>query len=92
MPYSLSLMSTTGLLFDQDISLNKRSDSGERIVRLDIQAIDGKLQEEEQDNTISSKDRITRIKGCATMWHENSAEMCEMMKSIFRMDEDYCAR
>ena len=92
MPYSLSLMSTTGLLFDQDISLNKRSDSGERIVRLDIQAIDGKLQEEEHNNTISSKDRITRIKGCATMWHENSAEMCEMMKSIFRMDEDYCAR
>ena len=85
-------MSKTGLLFDQDVSLNKRSDSGERIVRSDIQAIDGKLQEEEQDSTISSKDRVTRIKGCATMWHENSAEMGELMKSIFRMDEDYCAR
>jgi chitin synthase len=85
-------MFTTGLLFDQDISLNKRSDSGERIMRVDIHAIDGKLQEEEQDSTISSKDRVTRIKGCATMWHENSAEMCEMMKSFFRMDEDYCAR
>ena len=85
-------MSKTGLLFDQDISLNKRSDSGERIVRLDIQAIDGKLQEEEQDNTISSKDRITRIKGCATMWHENPEEINVMLKSLFHMDEDYCAR
>ena len=30
------------------------------------------------------RDDITRIKGCATMWHENSEEMIEMIKSIFR--------
>ena len=42
--------------------------------------------------TLKPRDDITRIKGCATMWHENSEEMIEMLKSIFRMDEDYCAR
>ena len=37
-------------------------------------------------------DTTTRIYGCATMWHENTQEMTEMFKSIFRIDEDYCAR
>ena len=63
--------------------MNKRSDSGERIV---------KFLPNKEDDTITSEDKITRIKGCATMWHENQAEMSEMLKSIFRMDEDYCAR
>ena len=81
----------SGLLSEVDVQMNKRSDSGERISRLDIKAINGNLIVEE-DSTITSRDRITRIKGCATMWHENSDEMCEMLKSIFRMDEDYCAR
>ena len=63
--------------------MNKRSDSGERIVKF----LPTKI-----DDTISKEDKITRIKGCATMWHENQAEMSEMLKSIFRMDEDYCAR
>ena len=30
--------------------------------------------------------------GCATMWHESTEEICEMLKSIFRIDEDYSAR
>ena len=40
----------------------------------------------------SDYDEVTRIMGCATMWHENSDEMIEMIKSIFRIDEDYSAR
>ena len=32
-------------------------------------------------------DEITRIKGCATMWHESEEEMTEMLKSLFRIDE-----
>ena len=105
--------------------LNRRSDSGERIFRMDIQAIDGKIQEEEVEEniyedigslkakkkprrgeprkissgqyhsdkqTLTREDKVTRIKGCATMWHESTEEICEMLKSIFRMDEDYCAR
>jgi hypothetical protein len=39
-----------------------------------------------------SEDEIIRVYGCATMWHENSEEMAEMLKSIFRMDEDHSAR
>ncbi len=35
---------------------------------------------------------VTRIKGCATMWHESPQEMAQMLKSIFRMDEDVFAR
>ena len=37
-----------------------------------------------EGETLRPKDEMTRIKGCATMWHENSAEMIEMIKSIFR--------
>ena len=43
-------------------------------------------------NDTISEDEIPRVKGCATMWHESSDEMAEMLKSIFRMDEDYSAR
>ena len=107
----------SGLLFDQDISLNRRSDNGAKIFRLDVQRVDGDEDVDEQENiyediqsvkkkqrkvssgqyhsdkqTLTREDKVTRIKGCATMWHENTEEICEMLKSIFRMDEDYCAR
>lgn len=39
-----------------------------------------------------SEDEISRVYGCATMWHESTEEMGEMLKSIFRIDEDYSAR
>ena len=41
---------------------------------------------------IKAEDEVTRVMGCATMWHESSDEMTEMIKSIFRIDEDYSAR
>ena len=41
---------------------------------------------------IKAEDEVTRVMGCATMWHESSEEICEMLKSIFRIDEDYSAR
>ena len=44
------------------------------------------------NNKSKSSDNITRIYACATMWHETEDEMMEMLKSIFRMDEDQCAR
>jgi chitin synthase len=39
-----------------------------------------------------STDHVTRIYACATMWHETKEEMMEILKSIFRMDEDQSAR
>ena len=41
---------------------------------------------------IRASDKITKIYGCATMWHETKEEMMEMLKSIFRIDKDYSAR
>jgi len=50
--------------------------------------------ESSQQATAKTKtsDSITRIYACATMWHETKSEMMEMMKSLFRMDEDQSAR
>ena len=41
---------------------------------------------------LSKDDQTIRIMGCATMWHENTEEIEEMLKSIFRIDDDYSAR
>ena len=35
-------------------------------------------------SVVRPSDKITKIYGCATMWHENKEEMIEMLKSIFR--------
>ena len=50
--------------------------------------------ESSQPTTAKAKtsDSITRIYACATMWHETKKEMLEMIKSLFRMDEDQSAR
>ena len=48
--------------------------------------------ESKVDTNTFNKDTITRVMGCATMWHESKPEMCEMLKSIFRIDEDYSSR
>ncbi|KAF7636295.1 hypothetical protein Mgra_00004282 [Meloidogyne graminicola] len=40
----------------------------------------------------SNADKICKIYVCATMWHESALEMGCMLKSIFRLDEDQCAR
>ena len=40
-------------------------------------------------NMVKKSDQVTKIFGCATMWHENIEEMIEMLKSLFRVDMDY---
>uniref|UniRef100_A0A914UJB2 chitin synthase n=1 Tax=Plectus sambesii TaxID=2011161 RepID=A0A914UJB2_9BILA len=43
-------------------------------------------------DSASTADAITKIYACATMWHESPLEMTCMLKSLFRLDEDQCAR
>ncbi|TRY63908.1 hypothetical protein TCAL_11841 [Tigriopus californicus] len=103
-----------GLLVDQSLMANRRSDKGRARMRLDAKgqkvnhavSYDGHPDDEEKQKKrrafalpsrevvaqLNPEDQITRIKGCATMWHESPEEICEMLKSIFRIDEDYSAR
>ena len=46
----------------------------------------------EGSGSLKPEDKVTRVFGCATMWHETEEECTEMLKSIFRIDEDYSAR
>lgn len=94
-------------LIDQSLSLNRRRDDEGEVktdeLDLDRVGMDGDndisqyyetISESSQTNTSKTKtsDSITRIYACATMWHETRSEMMEMLKSIFRMDEDQSAR
>ncbi|XP_076028581.1 hyaluronan synthase-like protein kkv [Oratosquilla oratoria] len=95
------------LLIDQSVALNRRRDD-EGEVKTDELKLDPDEHENEVSQyyeTISvhtdasnnqskarSTDHITRIYATATMWHETEDEMMEMLKSIFRMDEDQSAR
>jgi len=36
---------------------------------------------------VTDSDEVTRVYGCATMWHESLPEMQEMLKSILRIDK-----
>ncbi|KAJ8967543.1 hypothetical protein NQ314_002858 [Rhamnusium bicolor] len=69
-------------LIDQSIALNRRR----------TQDNPNKLNPSSATDPLDiNKDKITRIYGCGTMWHETKEEMVEFLKSIFRMDEDQCA-
>ena len=89
------------VLIDQSLAMNRKRDDDNDIrsdeVEQDnsetdyeeIKSIDSSYKE--KDNKYKA-DTIPRIYACATMWHETKEEMMEMLKSIFRMDEDQCAR
>ncbi|XP_045178584.2 chitin synthase chs-2-like isoform X3 [Mercenaria mercenaria] len=46
----------------------------------------------EAKGTDKSSDTIPLLYLCATMWHETETEMTQLLKSLFRMDIDQCAR
>lgn len=50
------------------------------------------LSAQQSKNDDLDLDKITKIYACATMWHENPAEMMEMLKSLYRMDMDQCTK
>lgn len=96
----------SGAIIDQSMALNRRRDDEEEIKSEDINLESdgiGLTQDASQHyETISEhpdekknshrEDNITRIYACATMWHETTEEMVQMLKSVIRMDEDQCAR
>lgn len=95
-----------GVIIDQSMIINRRRDDKELIKSEDIKREnDGFMSSdlsqhyetisehpEDKKSTVQSTDYITKILACATMWHETSEEMIQMLKSVFRLDEDQCAR
>ncbi|KAK4876419.1 hypothetical protein RN001_012841 [Aquatica leii] len=84
-------------LIDQSMALNRRRD--DKPENLDDRHNDEEDDVKEDDSfemntSIQSSNEctITKIYACACMWHETREEMMEFLKSIFRLDEDQCAR
>ncbi|XP_052237923.1 chitin synthase chs-2-like [Dreissena polymorpha] len=89
-----------GVLLEQSMLLNRRKDEG------DTKAIDVKMKESElpiPDNLETwrpgddsrsplREDDTPFIYLCATLWHETENEMIQILKSLFRLDTDQCAR
>lgn len=94
------------LFIDQSLTLNRRHDGNneftyedmladeqeEAIFMDDYEHFSGFMNEANKKSDVKSKDKVTKIYGCATMWHETKDEMIEMLKSVFRIDKDYAQR
>ncbi|KAH9413306.1 Chitin synthase 2 [Dermatophagoides pteronyssinus] len=96
------------VLIDQSLAMNRRRDDEEVIKSEDInldndgttmqdpsqhyETISDQDDKKKKDKETYSTDQIIRIYAVATMWHETTEEMLQMLKSVMRMDEDQCAR
>ena len=96
----------SSVLIDQSLAMNRRRDDQEVIKSEDINLEGDGINSNDASQhyetisepddkgkaSVHSQDQITKIYACATMWHETSEEMIQMLKSVIRMDEDQSAR
>ncbi|WAR10593.1 CHS2-like protein [Mya arenaria] len=86
-----------GVFLDQSLLLNRRriekikpSDFTKQRVR-DMHLDDIEMENPEETKKLRTTE-TPMIYMCATMWHETENEMIQLLKSVFRMDEDQCTR
>jgi len=89
------------LFVDQSLALNRRHDKGRESPQEEIDEeykerfdLENRNFEEMEEGSVEVEptDHIRRVYACATMWHEDPAEMKAMLKSVFRMDKDQASR
>nr|AHX26699.1 chitin synthase [Leptochiton asellus] len=73
-------------LLEQSLLLRRRRDDNDLALKMTEE------EEEELDENYKANDVVPRIYACATMWHETRNEMTQLLKSLFRMDQDHSAR
>jgi len=94
------------IVLDQSLAMNRRRNENDYDLLDDFDEDDYSMEGDSEIKSVLStmdkgmeaatkiheEDEVPKIYACATMWHENREEMMEMLKSIFRMDADQCAR
>ncbi|XP_076350653.1 chitin synthase chs-2-like isoform X2 [Tachypleus tridentatus] len=70
-----------GALVDQTMALYRRRKTVEE---------DEKLKLPEEYNTFLKMGEAVKIFACATMWHETSDEMVQLLQSLMRLDKKQC--